>query len=119
MKVSTVTYPDVKRLETITGSSPQWHQFGTSVSDADLKVTVGILLLKDDTDSFFYVNQETTRSGGALLIVRQPPSTSVPFIPKLRCFLGVVPVGKGLSRLSKIGCNYKASYSQHCMYVRD
>lgn len=62
------TYPDVKALETVARSSAQRHHLRTGIRDADLKVAVGVLLLKNHANGLFYVDQEAPRGGGLLVV---------------------------------------------------
>ena len=63
------THPDVKTLEAVARRGSQGHHLRASVSDRDLEVAVGVLLLEDDADGLFDVDEEAARRG-ALLVVR-------------------------------------------------
>lgn len=89
------SYPDVKTLETIARRSSQGKNFWPSISDTDLEVSVCILLLEDNADSLFDVDEEPPRSRG-LVIVAHAPTTVVRFFLEGGASHWVVTVQVGL-----------------------
>lgn len=92
MRVS--AYPDVECLESIAGRCPQWHQFGAGIGDTDLKVSIGILLLQNNTNRLVDVNEKATRSTYALLVVRHSSAPPMQLVLEVRRFLGIVAMSE-------------------------
>ena len=89
------THPDVKTLEAVARRGSQGHHLRASVSDGDLEVAVGVLLLEDDADGLLDVDEKAARRG-ALLVVRHAAGALVVGILERGRAFGVVAVREGL-----------------------
>lgn len=85
------TYTDVEAFEAIARRSSKSKDLRPSICNTDLEIPIGILLLKNDTDGLFYVNEEPSR-GRRLVVMRQSSSSSMTVILKERSPVGIVAV---------------------------
>lgn len=63
------TYTNVKCLETVACSRAQRHHLRPGIGNTNLKVAIGILLLKNNANSLLNINQEAPGASDALFIV--------------------------------------------------
>jgi hypothetical protein len=64
------THPNVKTFEPIACCRSKGHQLWARICDADLEITVRILLFEYNTNSFLHVDEKASRSGDTLLVMR-------------------------------------------------
>lgn len=69
--MESMTDSDVKTFETIARRSAERHDLWARVSDADLKIAIGVFLLQHKTDGLVNVNEKAPWTGRRLFVMRQ------------------------------------------------
>ena len=86
------TYSNVEALETVASCRAQSHHLRTSIRDADLEITVGVLLLEHNADGLLHVNEETSGTSDTLLVMGHSTRSQMPVVLEGRQRLGVIPM---------------------------
>jgi hypothetical protein len=114
------TDPDIERFEAIACCCPKCHHLGTRVGDADLEVTIRVLLFEDDADGLLNVDEETSWwAGHGLLVMRHAPCTHMPVFLKGGDLFGVVTMEVGLGFVLEYAYKIPVKKELTWLYVRE